>query len=138
MKKSIAPIKWIAWRVAVVLIAAGLLGMWLAPYAKWNRLIRPYYEQAADLMNRADKVYQEGSQPEPTRDIANEATVLADEMLRNIGPNPTCAYLGVVQMRTALDIIERAFFGADAHLREMMLKLARGHLEAAREGIFCP
>lgn len=138
IQKVARPLRWIAWRVAVVLIAGGLLGMWMAPYAKWNRLIRPYYEQAASLMNRADKIYQEGSQPDPSVDVAASASVLADELIWNIGPVPSCAYLGVLQIRTAMDVVERAFGGGMDTYREMMLKLARGHLDNAREEVFCP
>jgi hypothetical protein len=139
MKKIVAPLKWIALRAGIVLVAAGLLGVWLAPAAKWNRLIRPYYQEALQIIDRADKVYREGSQPDPTLDVAADASVLADELIWNIGPVPSCAYTGVLQIRTALDIIERAFFDVGmGQYRELMLRLARGHLDNAALEAFCP
>jgi len=83
-------------------------------------------------------VLQEGSQPDASVNVAATANFLGIELVWNIGPVPACAYLGVLHLRTTLDIIERTFPSGMDTYRETMLKLARGHLEAAREDVFCP
>ena len=135
MKKYV---RTVAIYLGFALIAGGLLSILLAPVARWNRIMRPYYTEAAHVMADAEWALDQPDSPERSTALGVRAQVVADELDSGIGPVPSCAFIGVVHLQEAMRLIERAYFGMPVEARAILIKVARGHVDAAAEDAFCP